>query len=363
MNCEWIWNNIKGMYNESAYEKLRSLNSTLNTLDDHEKLTSKHNYVIAMPGLLTGLTDHFFNDLNNQAKYLQKSKIKVYICTWSWEYNLRIVNYIKKQKYSNLDIRIRVLDYESQELYDYFATIFKNWGIEFKGNVNRFTFKRYISQFIYAKCIEFIKENEKEDTLVLKMRSATEVRKLNERLNRDELHHRNLSDLWFLTETSDRLKLKDLDRFVLSNISSSNLVGDILFYSSLKNLYKIFGNTQHTAKGMFDYYYGEFKKYGGEKLPKNEVELDMLHEFSNLLMYYEGSGGLSYLIRSAGLVHFQDRFLIAVLFRAIGAPAVPYMSFNNYKLAVENKTHTKETTVHNPSRFLVNQDLGEKSLI
>lgn len=363
MNCEWIWNSVKGMYNESAYEKLRLLNSTYNTLDDHEKLTSKFDYVIAIPGLLTGLTDHFFRDLNNQAKYLQNSKIKVYICTWSWIYNLRIVNYIKKQQYSNLDLRIRVLDYESQELFDYFATIVKNWGVEFKGNVSRFTFKRYISQFIYAKCIEFIKENEKEDTLVLKIRSATGVIEHNTKISRDELHHRNLSELWYSSTTPQRLMLGDLDKFVLSSVSSSGLVGDILFYSSLKNLHKVFGSTQDTATGMFNYYYEEFKKYGGENLPQSEIELDHLHEFANLLMYYEGSGGLSYLIRSAGLVHFKDQNLLTRLFRAIGAPSVPYMHFSDYKLVVENKIHTKEDTVLRPSRFLANQDLGEKSLI
>ena len=363
MNCEWIWDSIKHMYNEDAFNKLRSLNSTYNTLKDHQKITSKFDYVIALPGLLTGLTDHFFNDLNRQAKYLPKSKIRVYICTWSWIHNKRIVDYIKKQEYSNLDIKIRVLDYESQELLDYFATIFKNWGVEFKGNVNRFTFKRYISQFIYAKCIEFIKENEKEDTLVLKIRSATEVIEHNSKIHLDVLHHRNLSDLWYFSNTGDRLKLDNLDGFILSSNSYSGLVGDILFYSSLKNLHKVFSSTQDTAKGMSEYYLKEFKKYGGKKLPKDEIELDSLNEFSNLLLYYEGTGGLSYLINSSGLVHFKDQNLVSRLFRAIAAPAVPYMSFYNRKLVVEGKVHFKEDTVKEVNRFLVNQDLGQKSLI
>jgi hypothetical protein len=363
MNCEWIWGSTKHMYNKDAFDKLRSLNSTFNTLKDHEKITSKFDYVIAIPGLLTGLTDHFFKDLNSQAKYLPKSKIRVYICTWSWIYNKRIVDYIKKQEYSNLDIKIRIVDYESQELLDYFATIFKNWGVEFKGNVNRFTFKRYISQFIYAKCIEFVKEKEKEDTLVLKIRSATEIRTHNSKISLDELHNRNLSELWYSSNTEDRLKLGNLDRFVLSSVSSSGLVGDILFYSSVKNLHRVFGSTQDTADRMSEYYIKEFKKYGGEKLPKDEIELDHLHEFANLLMYYEGSGGLSYLINSSGLVHFKDNNLVSRLFGAIGAPAVPYMSLFNHRLAVEGKVFYKEDTVKKANRFLVNQDLGQKSLI
>lgn len=363
MDKVWVWSSIKNMYNKSAYDKLRALSHSHITLKNYEKINTKYDYVIALPGLMTGLTDHFFNDLNSQVKYLKRSKIKVYICTWSWMPNMRIVNYIKNKKYTNLDIKIRVVDYESKELLEYFATIFKNWGVEFKGNVQRFIFKRYISQFIYSKCIEFIKEYEKEDILVLKIRSAVDVNKFDKALHTDELHNRNLSELWYTSTTNRRLLLGNLDNFVLSSVSTTGIAGDILFYSTLKNLSRVFGNSQDTAKGMFEYYYKEFKEYGGENLPKNDFELDHLHEYANFLMHYEGTGGLSYLIESANLVHFHDKNFLTRLFKVIGAPAVPYMSIQNYKLKVESKINSKEDTVHDPSRFLVNKNLGQKSLI